>query len=398
MSTPRVELVLRQLESLPPLPAVAMKVLQATSREASDAREVARLVESDPALAAAVMRSARRAGVASRDVTDVGRAVVVLGFAEVRACVLAQGVLSTFPATATAGDVPDAGRIDFWTHGLAVAVAAERLATLVGKSGRFFRRSGDAAEAFTCGLLHDLGKLALHSVLPKSYARVVAAVKISRGDVSDTERGTFGLDHATAGKRLAEKWNLPAAVRDAIWLHNQHPEAVPEQAGLHAALVCVVSLADRLARRLRLGYSGNHAAGVATSAYLDRLGLTAADLESVAEGLVEAVASRASSLGLGDGEAAGLYRSALRRAEAELSARPAPDPATSSSFAALGPDRPGASRGHGRPRGADLRVRQRVRGVERRHGRVVQPPVGAVGRGRFDLWQRSGPSSCGGAG
>ena len=317
MSSPRVDLILRQLDALPALPAVAVKVLDATQRDKVDAREVTRLIESDPALTAHVLALARRAGVAAREVTGVGRAVVLLGFAELRSAVLAQSVLKVFPSKGGA-DGGGAGRADFWTHSLAVACAAEMLAAHVARRGGLLRRATDPAEAFCCGLLHDLGKLALHAVLPKSYARIVQAVEVTRGNIADLERQVIGVDHAAAGRKLAEKWALPPVVRDAIWLHNQHPDALPEQAKNHAPLLTVVTLADALARRLHVGYSGNYAPGVPAELLRQRLGLDAADVEDVAARLIEAVAPRAAALGLDDAGAPALYRDALRRANDEL--------------------------------------------------------------------------------
>ena len=45
--------------------------------------------------------------------------------------------------------------------------------------------------------------------MPKSFARVVEVATLTRGDIADVERRVIGLDHALAGKRLAEAWHLP---------------------------------------------------------------------------------------------------------------------------------------------------------------------------------------------
>jgi len=65
-------------------------------------------------------------------------------------------------------------------------------------------------------LLHDLGKVALDAMLPKSFSRVVEAADMLRGNIADLERTIIGLDHMVVGKRLAEKWQLPATVRDCV--------------------------------------------------------------------------------------------------------------------------------------------------------------------------------------
>src|SRR4051794_25089010 len=93
----RVELILQQLEDLPTLPAVAVKVLEATSNENSDAKEVVRLIESDPAMTARILQLVHRAEAGVRgEVNSVERAVILLGFEAVRSAVLAISVFETF--------------------------------------------------------------------------------------------------------------------------------------------------------------------------------------------------------------------------------------------------------------------------------------------------------------
>ena len=86
----RVELILQQLEELPTLPAVALRVLQVTADDTSSAAEVVRLIGSDPALTTRILQLIRRADVGVRgDVTSIERAVLLLGFDAIRGAVLA---------------------------------------------------------------------------------------------------------------------------------------------------------------------------------------------------------------------------------------------------------------------------------------------------------------------
>ena len=101
------------------------------------------------------------------------------------------------------------------------------------------------SEAFVCGLLHDLGKVALDAALPKSFDRVVEATDLLRGNIADLERSIIGLDHMVVGKRLAERWGLPTSIRECIWLHGQAPEALP-QTVKSPRLVNLITLADLL--------------------------------------------------------------------------------------------------------------------------------------------------------
>ena len=124
----RVELILQQLEELPTLPAVAVKVLEVTSREDADIKEVVRLISSDVSLTTRILQLVHRADMGVRgEVNSVERAVVLLGFDSVRSAVLAISVFQTFqsdPATppAAANHIHAA---EILKHSDAVACCAE---------------------------------------------------------------------------------------------------------------------------------------------------------------------------------------------------------------------------------------------------------------------------------
>ena len=96
-SRQRIELILQQLDQLPPLPAVATRVLQVASSDASSVKDVVKIIEADPAIAARILQLVHRAdsGV-SGQVTDLQRAITLLGFDAVRCAILAVSVLSAF--------------------------------------------------------------------------------------------------------------------------------------------------------------------------------------------------------------------------------------------------------------------------------------------------------------
>jgi putative nucleotidyltransferase with HDIG domain len=310
----RSQMILQQLESLPTLPTVALRVLELTSQSRTTARDVVTVIESDPALTTRILRIVHRAdGGVRGEINSIERAVVLLGFDAVRNAALAVGVFETFGPHAERGIRPGKfSREEFWKHCLAVACAAELLAEQTPKSARV-----DPSEAFVAGLLHDIGKVAIDAALPKSFARVVDAAEMLRADIADVERNVIGMDHMVIGKRLAERWMLPAVLRDAIWLHNQSPEALPPNLK-NPRLVNIVTLADAAARHAHIGYSGNYSHSISTAALLEAVGLTPAQLDSVQSGLVTRLEPRAKALGLGEASSDDIYRQALVRANAEL--------------------------------------------------------------------------------
>lgn len=309
----RVELILQQLQQLPTLPAVAVRVLEVTGREDSSAKEVVELISSDQSLTAKILRLVHRANMGVRgEVSSVERAVVLLGFDAVRSAVLAVSVFQTL----SGGSNGAPGRFlreEFWKHSIAVACCAELLAeTISGHAGMLI-----PSEAFVCGLLHDLGKVALDAILPKSFDRVIEAADLLRGNIADVERTVIGLDHMIVGKRLAERWQLPATVRDCIWLHGQSPDALPATVK-NAAMVNLISLADMLVREQHLGYSGNYTFPLYRETLMKAIGASEQAIHDTRQKLIDRIEARALALGLGKTSSDELYLSALNQANQEL--------------------------------------------------------------------------------
>ena len=314
----RVELILQQLDELPTLPAVAVKLLEVTANDQSTVEEVVSLISSDPSLTARILQLVHRADVGVRgEVSSVERAVVLLGFEAVRSAVLAVSVFQSF-GSLSERRAPHFSRDEFWKHCVATACCAELLAAAINEQeGRRSPKAVDPSEAFICGLLHDLGKIALETILPKSFSRVVEASDLLRGNIADVERTVIGLDHMVVGKRLAERWTLPSSIRDCAWLHGQTPQALPATVG-NPRLVNLITLADTLVRENHLGYSGNYTFSIPRQVLLDAVGLSIQQVNSVMMRLVEQIEPRARALGLGQTSSGELYQQALAQANKEL--------------------------------------------------------------------------------
>lgn len=312
-------MILQQLEQLPTLPSAAVRVLEVTGNEESSTDDVVRLIESDPSLAARILQLVHRADAGvSGEVASIQRAVVLLGFDAVRSAVLAISVLSCFPPTKDPkkGAAAQFNKQEFWRHSIAVGCCAELLAEQL-RRGRGADAEIDAGEAFVCGLLHDIGKVALDAALPKSFQRVVEAAELLRGNIADLERTIIGLDHMVVGKRLAERWRLPTTIRECIWLHGQNPAALPATVR-DGRLVNLITLADELVREQHLGYSGNYSFAPARQAIASAAGVEEKQIQQVLKALVGRIETRARTLGLGESSSENLYQQALLQANREL--------------------------------------------------------------------------------
>lgn len=310
----RTELVLRELDVLPTLPSVAAKLMQLGADDEADIKEIVRLIETDPALTARLLSLCRKAATRTRyPITTVELAVVMLGLEAVRSLVLSVQIFDWSNQTASRKKGGESGRfnkVGFWQHSIAVACCADLIT----------REHPDIGfhpeEAFVCGLVHDLGKLALELVLPRAYWRVIELAEAREGNIADFERPITGLDHHAAGAKLAERWELPDVFKDVMLLHGLAFDALPETS--NRMMVAVVTIANEICRQMNLGWSGNLSVAGDHAAYCRRAGLDAARVEKIIPKLYEATSSRCKDLGLGDEPSQQLLVESILRANARL--------------------------------------------------------------------------------
>lgn len=289
----KMKLILESIDRMPTLPVVAMKLMSISGAEDIDLDEVIRLIESDPAMSSTILAMCRTADKGLGDkITTVRRAVIMLGLEAVQVAALSVHVYQQLGGKDAQAGKRVFDRTGFWIHSLAVACCCEQIAEMHPELGV------DGEQAYLAGLLHDLGKMALDIVLPQAYERVLSMSASRRCPLSLIEQTVLGFDHHTAGKRLAEHWKLPSAIRDAIWLHSQPIEALPK--GANRALVSVVTLGEAWARDMHLGWSGEHGDGLDVYEIANQLSISDGFFKAHSPQVIEGVSKRGEILGLGE--------------------------------------------------------------------------------------------------
>ena len=197
---------LLNLDQLPTLPEVMIRILQAVDDEATSASELSLILEQDHAITARLLRLANSAfyGFPSH-IESVQRAVVLIGYHEVKMLALATSVFDTFRQLRQYAIDPH----DFWMHSLGTAKGAAHLATEL-------RLNCPPQTCFTAGLLHDMGKYALAAVLGKTYKHIITEAKERQTLVKEAELRILNTTHAEVGSWLAEQWNFPETLRKPI--------------------------------------------------------------------------------------------------------------------------------------------------------------------------------------
>jgi HD-like signal output (HDOD) protein len=181
---------------LPPFPAVARKLLGAIAQDDCSMKRISDLVGSDAAFSVEVLRLANSAILGLRyEVVSILHAVSVLGTHRLRGLVLTVG-LRDFLRSARHDELIRR----CWRHNLATALVGEWMAGLC-------RQDKDAA--YSAGLLHDIGRLALLTMYPGRYLHVLQLHKRTGKDIVLCEREALGQDHREVGALLAREWRLP---------------------------------------------------------------------------------------------------------------------------------------------------------------------------------------------
>ncbi len=204
--------LLRRNCELPPIPSVAVKLIGLLAREEVGLSEVAETVSTDATIAAEVLRAANTAYYGIRgEVTSIRHATTLLGIARIRALAATIGLRRYLGQALRLPAVQRA-----WRHNIACAATAEQIALRVG---------GSPADAYTAGLLHDIGRMALIVAHPQQYPAFLDAADVRGAELLRLERDLLGMDHCEAGQWFAQQLLLPQVFQD-VAAHHHNPEAM----------------------------------------------------------------------------------------------------------------------------------------------------------------------------
>lgn len=224
---PTVLELVDRISDLPTQPTAALRVLDVLDDPDAAAVDLAGVIETDLALSARVMHLANSPYYGqARQVSSALRAVTVLGFGTVRA-------LAAIAAAGLFDDDAQAPPAFFWPHSTATAAAAALVA----------RRTGHpASEAFSAGLLHDLGVALLDRYAPTTYRAAILEPADSPEALADREREAVGATHTEAAAAVLEAWQFPVSFVNAVRDHHEDGDISP--------LAAVVAAGESLAARV----------------------------------------------------------------------------------------------------------------------------------------------------
>ena len=225
------------LKSVPTMPGIFDKITRLIDRPETNATDIANVISSDQALSAKVLRLVNSTfyGFPGR-ISNVTHALIILGFDVVKGLVLSTSVFDMMLAKGLSG---------LWEHSLGCAITAGVIARKI--------KHRDPEEVSVAALLHDLGKVIIKIEVQEESSLIEEAVEKKEISVYEAEEDILGFNHATVGKWLSKKWNLPRTLADPIAYHHS-----PGLAKLAPQQTAIVHLADVLVRARDFGFGGDN--------------------------------------------------------------------------------------------------------------------------------------------
>jgi len=238
MINKELESMIMGASDLPTIPVVATKVMQLIEDENVSAEELAKVVASDPAVAARVLKISNSSFYGcQRQIQTLSHAIVVLGFGTLKSLVVAASVKQVYQPYGLTEKM-------LWEHSFGAGLAARMIAKET--------RRVSSEEAFLGGLFHDIGKIILNTMDSQRFQGVMQICYNDGVSFEEAERVAYPYTHAEVGGLVIKKWNFPDLLMNAVLQH--HLFDFEEDEDLYQVnLSCVVGLADLFCHKIGIG-------------------------------------------------------------------------------------------------------------------------------------------------
>ena len=234
--------ILDSINNLPVLSEVVNRSIVMLNDPNCSIRDLTELISKDQSITAKIIKMANSAFYGyPRQICTLSEAIVILGFRTIRS-LLVTASASTHLNGSIDGYMIAKGEL--WKHSYAVAFVSGLISKLIGKA--------DPDEAFTVGILHDIGKLILGNFLKGSYGEVVELANESKINFAIAEERVLGIHHAEVGGIILDKWNFPRFMAVAVRKHHH-----PLESEDNKALIGILNLADTWVREFGIGIGDN---------------------------------------------------------------------------------------------------------------------------------------------
>ncbi|WP_158529623.1 diguanylate cyclase [Parvibium lacunae] len=228
---------LRATGRLPSPKGVALELVRISQNEETTPNQIAQLVKCDPALAGRILKAANSPVLGSRrPVVSISEAVMLLGMAVVRQLALSFSLVEDYKV----GKCPAFHYEEFWQTSLLTGIAGQMIAQRM--------RIVIPEEAFVCGLLGEVGRLALATIYPDEYTDILERCEPNQwGALKQQEQAAFATDFIELTAMMLQDWGLPSPLIMAVKAHFDPVESNLDEGGRTRQMANALSLARQLA-------------------------------------------------------------------------------------------------------------------------------------------------------
>lgn len=229
MSSLTVDDIVHSIAKLKPMPSNVSHILREIEKRDVTIDALAGMIGLDQVLTAVVLQMSNSVSLGySRTCSTLRDAIMHIGLQRLKSILMTSTATSMMKRSLSGYHL---GAGELWQHSLVVGVASEWLAQVI--------HYPEPEQAYVAGLLHDIGKLLLDQAVFFNYANIADYVQKYQMQLWQVEEKLIGIDHAKVGGLIAEHWNFPVVLVDAIRFHH-----VPSFARINQRLPAIVNLAN----------------------------------------------------------------------------------------------------------------------------------------------------------
>ncbi len=266
MTKLNIEYIVSKVDDMKVLPEIINKIIALTDDPDSTVQDMEKAILKDSVLTTKILRLANSAYYGyARNISTISRAAVLLGFQAIKSLALAS-TMRTYLTDELKGYSLEKNQL--WTQSQTCAIVSRFIAKQI--------KYPNPEEAYIAGLLRDIGKTILNQHMEKEYAEVLLRIEVDNLSFLDAEREVLGFNHAEIGEKVAEKWNLPKALVDAIGHHH-----TPELANINPLLVSIIHIADAITMMMGVGLGLDGLAYDLSPMAIETIGLDELQLEDI---------------------------------------------------------------------------------------------------------------------
>jgi putative nucleotidyltransferase with HDIG domain len=234
LKTPKVKKISRTIRDLKPIPQIALKILRMMNEDLYEIDALTEEIRKDQVISAKTLQLCNSAMFSNRKkIESIDHAVVMLGQQLLLKFVISASINDFFSQCCKGYSLCKGG---IFYHAISTAVITEKLASLTGKIS--------PSLAYTAGLLHDIGKVALDQYIFADFPLFYRQLNEEEQNLIEVEKNILGIDHTEVGGDLACSWSFPESLVETIRYHHK-----PENTVQNTELVHIVYLADLLISR-----------------------------------------------------------------------------------------------------------------------------------------------------